>query len=231
MRIVLLGNCFDSSADVVSKLISFGCDAICVKNAAGLYLELLKRSTDTVIIDLDNVDEDFVTVSRYLRALESTSDLGIIMLGTNNDMEFRVHLLKGGADVYLVKPVNIEELFAYLSNLMRRRHPKESRTGAICWKFVRAEWRLMAPSGVAIDLSHLENAFVEIIAKNAGKPVRRRDIIVSAFGKDPLSYDNRRLEAVVSRLKRKVQRAYPFSQPIKVVHSIGYVFTELIVCT
>lgn len=67
---------------------------------------------------------------------------------------------------------------------------------------------------------------MDMLVKSIGKPVKRRDIIAMGFGLDPLSYDNRRLDSIVSRLRRKLHEAYPLSQPIKVVHSVGYIFTE-----
>jgi two-component system OmpR family response regulator len=69
---------------------------------------------------------------------------------------------------------------------------------------------------------------MDTLVKSLGNPVKRRDIIAIGFGLNPLSYDNRRLNSIVSRLRRKMHNAYPLSQPIKVVHSVGYIFTEAI---
>jgi DNA-binding response OmpR family regulator len=99
---------------------------------------------------------------------------------------------------------------------------------SIKWQFNHREWRLLCPSGAAIELSHLESEFLKILVEHAGNPVKRRDIISLAFKQDPLAYDNRRLEAIVSRLRRKINGLYPLSQPIKAVHSIGYVFTDTV---
>jgi DNA-binding response OmpR family regulator len=79
---------------------------------------------------------------------------------------------------------------------------------------------------VEIELSHLEASFLDIVIRNSGDPVSRRDIISKGFGKDFLAYDVRRLEAVVSRLRRKIHERCPLARPIKVVHSVGYIFAE-----
>lgn len=230
MRVVFLGKYPVGKADVLCELNAAGISTVEVQDTSGPYLELLHQPTDAVIIDLDIGEDEASAILRHLRTYGSTQDLGIIVLGDLSEAKHRVHALSNGADVCLARPIDSQELLAYLKNIERRRRPAETKPDSVCWRFLQSEWRLIAPSGAQIDLSHLESSFVQIVTKNAGKPVKRRDIIVSAFGKDPLSYDSRRLEAVVSRLRRKVHRVYPLSQPIKVVHSIGYVFTDVVVC-
>ena len=136
----------------------------------------------------------------------------------------------GGADICLARPPEKDELNAYVRTLERRIVQSGQDQAQLLWTYLHNEWKLISPSGANIILSHLESSFVHMIARNAGRAVRRRDIIAQAFGQDPLHYDNRRLEALVSRLRKKVHRSYPLSQPIKVVHSIGYVFTDAIKC-
>lgn len=230
MRVVLASKVSEVTSTLLHQLNAAGVAAAPVTDVASLYLELLRLSTDAVVIDLDERIGDAGSVIRHLRAFASTRDLGIVLLGTLKEAHHRVMALSDGADVYLPKPVETSELIVYLKNIERRRQHGETRIDAASWRFMQSEWRLVAPSGAPINLSHLESAFIAIVARNAGKPVKRREIIASAFGKDPLSYDTRRLEAVVSRLRRKVLRAYPVSQPIKVVHSVGYVFTDTIIC-
>jgi DNA-binding response OmpR family regulator len=230
MRVVLASKVSEGAEALFYELNAAGVIATPVTDVASLYLELLRFATDAVVIDLDNGVGDVGSVIRHLRGFASTRDLGIILLGTLTEAHHRVTALSDGADVYLAQPVEASELIVYLKNIARRRQHAETKLDAASWRYMQTEWRLVAPSGVPINLSHLESAFIAIVARNAGKPVKRREIISSAFGKDPLSYDTRRLEAVVSRLRRKVLRAYPISQPIKVVHSVGYVFTDTIIC-
>jgi DNA-binding response OmpR family regulator len=230
MRVVLLAQELHCENHVAIGLIARGFDVATVTDSTALYLELLHRRSDILVIDLKVPQEQGFAVARHLRSIEATQFLGIIMLALQEEVSSRIAGLTSGADIYLVKPINIEELSVYIRNLRKRLKPAETKSDAVFWRLFQTEWRLVSPTGSDIELSHLEAAFMKIVAQNAGKPVKRKDIIMYAFGKDPLSYDNRRLEAVVSRLRRKVHRIYPLSQPIKVVHSVGYVFTDSIVC-
>jgi len=229
-RIIVMMEEEKARSVLVDSLCKAGFDPVCVNDHINLTLELLRQSARIVILHGSaNGDRDDAMLVK-LRATPGMEWLGVIMLIASQDAAIRTACLHKGADVCLSWPAESTEVAAYAASLARRLPHQPPREPEPAWQFRQNEWRLVSPSGTGIELSHLEAAFVAIIARNAGKPVRRRDIISDAFGKDPLSYDSRRLEAVVSRLRKKVQRSYPQSQPIKVVHSIGYVFTEAIQC-
>jgi DNA-binding response OmpR family regulator len=200
-----------------------------VADSRGLYLGLLDKPVHILIIGPDFPAEGGVAVIRQLRGLRDSARMGIIMLAKPGSA-LAIEALLSGADACIARPVDREELKAYVRTIERRITQTGTDPSQQLWTYVHNEWKLISPSGANIVLSHLESSFVHMIARHAGRPVRRRDIISQAFGQDPLHYDNRRLEALVSRLRKKVHRCYPLSQPIKVVHSIGYVFTDAIKC-
>lgn len=200
-----------------------------VSDSRGLYLALLDKPVHILILSADLPSEGGIAVIRQLRGLRDSARMGIIMLAPPGSA-IGIEALLSGADVCLARPPAKDELKAYVRSLERRLVQTGQESGQLLWTYLHNEWKLISPSGANIVLSHLESSFVHMIARHAGRPVKRRDIIAQAFGQDPLHYDNRRLEALVSRLRKKVHRSYPLSQPIKVVHSIGYVFTDAIKC-
>ena len=228
IRIVLVEDHVNLRSEIVSSLCAEGLDATGVGGSTELFFELLKKPADIIIMDIGLPGESGMAILQQLRSLKDQRSLGIIMLTGHFEMNFRIECLGNGADAYLIKPVEIEELTAYIHNVYRRMHFGTDSYDSLKWQFNHHEWRLLCPSGIAIELSHLESEFLKILVEHAGNPVRRRDIISIAFKQDPIDYDDRRLEAIVSRLRRKIHALYPLSQPIKAVHSIGYVFTEKI---
>lgn len=229
IRVIFVEDHDDLRREIIASLNSEGLDAHGVSSGAELFFELLNRPADIVMLDIELPGENGMEILQQLRSLKKMQGLGIIMLTGHSDLSHRLKCLNNGADVFLVKPVEIDELTAYIENLYRRLNLTNETTGRLQWRFSQREWRLLCPSGAAIELSHLESELITILVANAGKPVRRRDIIVTAFHQDPMSYDNRRLEAIVSRLRRKIHEQYPLSQPIKAVHSIGYIFTDAVI--
>lgn len=228
MRLLLVEDHVSLRSEIVSSLRAEAIDAIGVGNSTALFLELLQNPVDIIVMDIGLPGESGSAILQQLRSLNSLRTLGIIMLTGRSEMDVRLECLANGADVFLIKPIGIEELLAYIHNLYKRMHPDQTGFEKLKWQFLRREWCLLCPSGAAVQLSHLESEFLKILVEHAGDPVRRRDIISIAFKQDPIAYDGRRLEAIVSRLRRKIHACYPFSQPIRAVHSIGYVFTDAV---
>jgi DNA-binding response OmpR family regulator len=213
---------------MVLSLRSEGLDAIGVGSSTELFFELLQKPVELVILDIGLNGENGMAILQQLRSIKSQRSLGIIMLTGHFELSCRIECLAKGADAFLIKPVEIEELIAYINSVYRRMHANSENFESLKWQFHHREWRLFCPSGAAVELSHLESEFLKILVEHAGDPVKRRDIISTAFKQDPIDYDDRRLEAIVSRLRRKIHASYPLSQPIKAVHSIGYVFTDTV---
>lgn len=211
---------------LVSILTKAGHHAIGVGNSAGLYRELLHAGADIVILDVELPDQCGFDIARELRAMSSTKRIGIIMVTAHDSPDERVDGISSGADIYMSKPVHPGELEAYVQRLHRRLHDGTDESSTRRWHYKKQAGQLLVPSGTALELTHTEAAFVDILARHAGKPVERRDIIALALKKNLLEYDARRLEAMVSRLRKKIRAAYPLSQPIKVAHAVGYIFTE-----
>lgn len=228
IRVIVVEDQVYLRSEIVGSLCVEGFEAIGVGSGTELFLELIQKPADIIVMDIGLPGESGMGILQQLRSLKGLRALGIIMLTGRFDLSCRIECLTNGADAFLIKPVEIEELSAYIKNLYQRMHSETENFHALKWQFYHRDWRLLCPSGAAVELSHLESEFLKILAEHAGSPVKRRDIISTAFKKDPFTYDNRRLEAIVSRLRRKIHAQYPFSQPIKVVHSIGYVFTDTV---
>lgn len=208
------------------KLVERGFDATSVRDLMQLLMHLFNKHVDVVVFDMTFSGWAEVSALKKIRSLHKLQSLGIIIMATHFEANHRLELISNGADAFLSKPVEIEELTAYISNIYRRTSTRQDAVPQAQWHFHRDEWRLVAPSGTSLTLSHLEVTLVDMLVRSIGKPVKRKDIIATGFGLDPLSYDNRRLDSIVSKLRRKLHEAYPLSQPIKVVHSVGYIFTE-----
>ncbi len=226
IRVVVVEYKAVQNCNLEKKLREHGFDTTVFNDLMQLIMHLFNAHVDVVIFDLESSKPGDVLSVKKIRSLRRLQSLGIIILAAQFEVAHRRELIFSGADAFLAKPVEIEELIAYIKNIYRRTNSREEDATAVQWQFHRNEWRLIAPSGAALMLSHLEVNLMEMLVKSIGKPVKRRDIIALGFGLDPLSYDNRRLDSIVSRLRRKLHEAYPLSQPIKVVHSVGYIFTE-----
>jgi DNA-binding response OmpR family regulator len=158
--------------------------------------------------------------------------IGVVVLMEQDGAESRIAALEGGADVCLASPVDPRILLATLNSLNRRiQDTREPHTGQSpsanaqrdAWRLLSRNWVLVAPDGKRIQLTATECALLSLLLSHAGKPVSRREI-VTALGHDYRHYDERRLEALVSRLRRKLDHDTAM-KPIRVAHGFGYAFT------
>jgi len=227
-RIVVVGTDDAFRNTIVGGLVRQKYEMSGVHDNEALYRELIERPVDIVILDVDSADGGGLAIASQLRAMQRTRRLGIVMLASKGNMHMCVRGLECGADVFLAKQSDHLEIQANIHSLHRRLSFSLTAQQRAPWRFSRSEWKLFAPSGAEILLTRLETLLIDILADNRGQPVRRKDIISTALDQNPLAYDERRLEAVVSRLRKKITKIYRASQPIKAAHSIGYMFVESI---
>ena len=91
------------------------------------------------------------------------------------------------------------------------------------WRLNSARLELTAPSGKTIPLSHNECCILCATAR-AKKQLVSRETLIEAMGQNFLHYDERRLEALISRLRRKLSSRVPDGFPVRGVKGQGYLF-------
>lgn len=169
------------------------------------------------VLDVMLPDGSGLDAARQLRAQSART--GIIMLTALGGLGDRVAGLSGGADHYLVKPFKLLELAAVIDALLRRVGRE--------WVFERRRGLLIDPAGLALELTDQEAVFAGLLARAGGRPVSRRQI-VEALRQDWATYDLRRLDALVSRLRARWQRKTARELPLRTLHREGYGFAEVI---
>jgi DNA-binding response OmpR family regulator len=90
-------------------------------SGAQAFASIAREMPDAVLLDIMMPDMDGFTILRRLRAEELTANLPIVMLSARVDGEAREECLKAGADRYLTKPADPEELTAVLKTQIARR--------------------------------------------------------------------------------------------------------------
>ncbi len=173
---------------------------------------------DVLVLDLGLPDGDGLA---WLAQRKELQDKGVIITTARSLGQERVSGVKAGADVYLVKPVLLEELSSLIRNLARRIQPSAA---APAWTLDLLAWLILSPDGQIVKLTHSEHTLLGALARAPGKTVPRNELIF-ALGHDPLYYDQRRMEILVRRLRTKVRDQLGYPLPLETVHSQGLAFT------
>lgn len=174
---------------------------------------------DIVVLDVGLPGEDGLQIASRLRAQQP--DIGIVMLTGRTALPDRLAGHRQGADHYLVKPVQVDELVLVVRALARRLGPSEG-TG---WALNPAAMTLSVPGGEALAVTHNEACLLAAIARAPQRQCSRQQL-ASALGEDWRTYDERRLEATVSRLRRKLADAAGREAPLRAIRGQGYGFIE-----
>jgi two-component system, OmpR family, response regulator MprA len=173
---------------------------------------------DLVILDLGLPKLDGMEVARRLR---SADDVPILMLTARDALESRVEGLDAGADDYLVKPFERQELLARMRALLRRRPPRGSASVVVGDLALNPDTHEVSRGEREIDLTQREFELLEYLMRNERIVVPRQRLLEEVWGYDPFATTNT-IEVFVSNLRRKLEAG----GEVRLLHTIrgaGYV--------
>jgi two-component system, OmpR family, response regulator MprA len=173
---------------------------------------------DLVILDLGLPELDGMEVARRLR---SADDVPILMLTARDALEARVEGLDAGADDYLVKPFERQELLARLRALLRRRPPRGSASVVVGDLALNPDTHEVSRGGREIDLTQREFELLEYLMRNERIVVPRQRLLEEVWGYDPFATTNT-IEVFVSNLRRKLESGGE-ARLLHTIRGAGYV--------
>jgi two-component system, OmpR family, response regulator MprA len=156
---------------------------------------------DLVILDLGLPRLDGMEVARRLRAAD---DVPILMLTARDALESRVEGLDAGADDYLVKPFERQELLARLRALLRRRPPRGSASVVVGDLSLNPDTHEVRRGERPVELTQREFELLEYLMRNERIVVPRQRLLEEVWGYDPFATTNT-IEVFVSNLRRKLE--------------------------
>ncbi len=189
-----------------------------VADLASFHASYIPTLHHIAIIDLGLPDGDGMALVRALRA--QGRQLGIVVFTARGATQDKVNGLSGGADHYLPKHTDLEELAATLGSLQRR---LGEPTAAPTWILELGPRRLVPPGCSAIALSQQDTTVLQVLMAEPERIVSRQQIVQS-LGEDFLDYDQRRLDTQIRRLRRKTEQATGLPLPVNTARNAGYRF-------
>ena len=165
-----------------------------------------------------------------LEEIRKENSLPILMFTSKNDSASKVRGLRAGADDYLTKPFDMDELIARIASLIRRYTRFNQQIGAA---------QKLDFDGLQIDLENrsvtTENGTFELppkefdlllyCAKHQGKILTKQQIYEEVWGEEYF-YDDSNIMAIISRLRKKLEVNPSSPKYIQTVKGIGYRFNK-----
>jgi DNA-binding response OmpR family regulator len=156
---------------------------------------------DLVILDLGLPGIDGLEVARKLR---DDDDVPILILTARDALDSRVEGLDAGADDYLVKPFERQELLARMRALLRRRPPRGSAPLRVGDLMLNVDTHEVLRGERSVELTQREFELLEYLMRNERIVISRQRLLDEVWGYDPFSTTNT-IEVFVSNLRRKLE--------------------------
>ncbi len=174
---------------------------------------------DLMILDVMLPGMDGFSLLHNLR--DSGSALPVLLLTARSDVSDRVHGLDCGADYYLTKPFESEELLACVRSLLRR-GGEPHKDDTLSFGDLRLEQGtfLLSCAQRSVRLSRREYDLMELLMRNGKVIVTKEQILLKVWGYDSDAEDNN-VEVYVSFLRRKLGHLQSKVQ-IKTIRLVGY---------
>lgn len=189
---------------------------------AGLRMAGAKRY-DLILLDVMMPGMDGFAVLEQLRRVNDTP---VLMLTARGEPDDRIHGLRAGADDYLPKPFNPDELVARIQAVLRRATGVTAREKAQAIEFggVRLEpsMRNVFVAGEVVELTAVEFDILDVLMSAAGRVVSRDDISLRLYQREASPFD-RSIDVHLSHIRRKLGEAGGL---IRTIRGSGYIFTQ-----
>jgi len=173
---------------------------------------------DLCILDVMMPKIDGFTLARYIR--DEDDSVPFIFLTAKNQKIDRVTGLKLGADDYITKPFEIDELVLRLRNILRRTQTIDSEKQQIASFIFCEKQQLLEKNETKQRLTKQEAKLLAFLLKNKNEIVKRSDILIQLWGN--IDYFNgRSLDVFISRLRKYLKTDENIE--IETVRGTGYI--------
>jgi len=183
----------------------------------GLYYAR-EYPVDLAIVDLGLPSMSGVELIKQLRA--DGKEYPILVLTARDRWQDKVEVLKLGADDYVVKPFNVEELLARVDALLRRAGGW-AQSELVCGPIVLdTRTQVVKVNGAKLELTSFEYKLLEYLMLHAGEVLSKTQITEALYSED-FERDSNVIEVFIGRLRRKLEPENSY-KPIETLRGRGY---------
>ena len=176
---------------------------------------------DLLVLDVMMPGEDGVSLARWIRSQGSAP---VLMLTARGDTDARIEGLSAGADDYLAKPFEPQELLLRINAILRRAGPKPAgprrlSLGRHAFDLERAE---LTDGDEPVRLTEGETRLLRRLARSPHQPIDRIELAREALEGGGEEGAGRAVDVQVTRLRRKIERDPKNPRYLQTVRGVGY---------
>jgi len=184
-------------------------------------LKMIKnQEPDLILLDVGLPDIDGFELCKNLRSDKMTKDYPIIMLTARAEDSDRIEALKLGADDYITKPYNAEELILRIKNLLKRSEKYKGNGAILNLKDMSIDFnkREVKIKKKIIGLTFSEYQIITMLAENLGNIVHKKEINKKIFNISE-DVDSRTVDTHIHSLRKKINSSGCI---INTIRSVGF---------
>ncbi|MCI8356143.1 MAG: response regulator transcription factor [Lachnospiraceae bacterium] len=226
-KVLIIDDDKELCALIKQSILQESIEADCCYSGRSGLLHLKEKEYQLVILDVMMPGFDgFET----LEQIRKESGLPVLMFTSKNDSASKVRGLRAGADDYLTKPFDMDELIARIVSLIRRYTRFNQKDGQI-QRFeydgltIDFDNRSIVTINGEYELPPKEFDLLLFLAKNQGKILTKQQIYEKVWGEEYV-YDDSNIMAIISRLRKKIEENPGNPKYIQTVKGIGYRFSK-----
>jgi heavy metal response regulator len=191
---------------------------MCHDGEEGLYMAET-NPFDAILLDILLPKMDGLTILNSLRA--KNIGVPVLLLTAKGELEDRVKGLNTGADDYIVKPFDFQELLARLNAVIRRSSNKASPVISIDDLTINMHLKTVTRSGKEIQLSTKEYSILEYLVLNSGRVISRTELTEHMYDTN-FDLDSNVIDVYINYLRNKIDKDFG-RKLIHTVRGAGYV--------
>ncbi|MCM1118578.1 MAG: response regulator transcription factor [bacterium] len=177
----------------------------------------LHEEYDLVLLDLMLPEKSGAEIIRELRKARVTP---IIILSAKGEIQDRIELLRLGADDYITKPFDIDEVLLRIQAVLRRTAHQDNNELVFHELTIKPDSKRVFIGDVELACTATEYAILELLLKNPARIFSKRTLYEMVMGEDYLQEDNT-MNVHISNLRRKIAR-HTDRKYIETVYGMGY---------
>ncbi|MEO5635180.1 MAG: response regulator transcription factor [Candidatus Paceibacterota bacterium] len=182
----------------------------------------LHKNYSLIVLDLMLPKKDGMEVCRELRSHQIHTP--ILILTARGVTEDKIQGLDLGADDYLIKPFDMNELFARIRALLRRRRTSDSLIFKAGDLVMDTKAHEVARAGKKISLTPKEYKILDTLLRQKGEAITREQLLIEAWGND-FTEDNHELNVHIKYLRNKIDKGYSKAL-IHTIRGVGYAIKD-----
>ena len=214
MRILLVEDDFPLASGLIKALKAAGFAPNHVATGAAALGAIKTEKPDLVLLDLGLPDTDGISVLKQLRKLDK--QLPVLLLTARDSLEDKVAGLDSGADDYLAKPFDVDELLARLRVMERRLGTQKNSMISLGTVVLDTANQFVSLAGEELELPRKEYMLLKNLMENAGRVLPRNTLEsrLYSWGEEVAS---NALEVHIHHLRKKLGNDF-----IKTIRGVGY---------